>query len=726
MKTKNILILVIVLLLLIFLPILFFYYPDNSQPTFTYQKTTQFSETRIVVADKDFSPYSFIDEQGFYTGHDVELISKLAEMLQFNIDLQLLPWTECNRKIQEGEADYILGIVLNPNSKSNTFFSQPISADEFVIFGKEKYGSETLYEKKIAYLSGSDAYNSIIIPFNFESNATQYETYGEAFESVEKGINDYVLASYSVGRMISAKYKDIKAYGSPLLTKMFAIGISENKNDTIPEINNALIQLRKEGYLDALNNKWLGNYIEVTTFSESLYYYRFIIFFILLLIAISFIITIIIFTKKKKDALDAQINLDSLTGLITRHKFNIEAKKILEFAKPNEYLLIAIDIDNFKHINKLYGYSEGNNVLLTVTRVLKDHIAKNGLFARENNDNFVMLIKNTFNGTTICGRSQCIKCIPQKIQHELANKTIVNISKGLYIIKDPSIPIDYMIDCARTAKTQGKKIYGSTLIEFTQEMQTKFDKQNLIVANMEVALQNREFFLVIQPKVDLHTNKIIGGEALIRWKTKDNESIYPDEFIKVFESNGFIAKIDRYIFETMCFIIKNNPFLPVISVNLSPITLLQSDVVNDYMKILKKYDLTPETIEIEITETALSDDIKDINNFIEELKSLGFKISIDDFGTGISTLSRLHEMNIDVLKLDRSFITTNLAEEKTISILQSIFTISKTLNLRTVAEGIETNEQRKKLIDLGCDIGQGYFFSRPIEVLDFIELVNKN
>ena len=352
----------------------------------------------------------------------------------------------------------------------------------------------------------------------------------------------------------------------------------------------------------------------------------------------------------------------------------------------------------------------------------------NALVAREINDIFIVLVENIY--IDFFGNLDEIYLVDSKIDEyddSYGNKLKHSISEGIYVIENPNEDISYMLDCAHTARLEGKHTFGLTINIFTDEMLKRQYTKNTIESLMESSLNNEEFFLVLQPKYNLITGELIGSEALVRWQPEFGNMIYPDEFISIFEDNGFIKKIDFYIFEQVCKLLSNTEYkYPRISVNLSGVTATVDNVAMIYNEILNKYKLAASRIEIELTESAFVNNSKKVRKNIDDFKKFGFNLSIDDFGIGVSSLSRLKDMNVDELKLDKSFIGSNLLTDKGISIIKNIISLSKDLHLNVVAEGIETEEQLDILLNLGCDIGQGYYFAKPLKIDDFNSLVEKN
>ena len=458
--------------------------------------------------------------------------------------------------------------------------------------------------------------------------------------------------------------------------------------------------------------------------SLSVYHYSFL--FILVLVFLVIIVLQSYIGNKKKSAMKNLLEVDQLTGVLTRYKFLLEAKKILETARPKEYLLLAVDIDNFKYINKTHGYQSGNIFLQSMAEKLIKYYKNCVLIARDSNDIFILLVKNSIDMANIDSEVNYENSIIEDYYDEFNNKCSISVSRGIYVVNDVTEELDYMLDCANSARLEGKKSFGLTTTLFTEQMRKNQLDKNQIVSDMEDALENNEFYIVIQPKYCLKTDKIMGGEALVRWTNKYHNSLYPDDFIPIFKGNGFISNIDYFVFEKVCDLIKNSPIdFPRLSVNLSAITALQENFLESYSDILLKSKVDPTKIEIEITESAFVSNFSLVYNKIKSLKKLGFIISIDDFGTGQSALNRLKDMDIDILKLDTEFIGSSLPTEKGVSIMKNVINMSKELNMTTVAEGVENKEQYDTLKEIGCDLIQGYYLSKPMNVNEFMDVISK-
>ncbi len=427
------------------------------------------------------------------------------------------------------------------------------------------------------------------------------------------------------------------------------------------------------------------------------------------------------------------LNVDDVTGLLSEHKFVEEAGKVLTDAEPNEYMLATFDIDHFSLIHKQYGFEHSNKILKRIGAMLKKTFPDEAIIARAKADLFLIFAKRSaLEVQKDITENSVLDCTGDL----LASTYPMSVSQGVYHIADPTIPVQMMIDYSNLARQQGKSVYGLTLHEYNKELDAKRELNSSIVLRMELALQNDdELIPYFQPKVHLKTNLITGCEALVRWcdidKDLDSPSVkyMPDEFIPLFEENGFIAKLDYHIFNAVCSFIRANikdvNLIPKISVNLSGITLLKPDLRSVLMGTLESYRLSPRDIDLEITESAFTQYPEESASKVKILGKEGFSISMDDFGTGASSLNRLKDMDITTIKLDKAFLDYNLSELKGSVIIGNMINMARRLGLEVVAEGVETKEQLSALKMLHCDLVQGYYYSKPVNKVDFLEMLRE-
>lgn len=427
---------------------------------------------------------------------------------------------------------------------------------------------------------------------------------------------------------------------------------------------------------------------------------------------------------RKRMELDRAMNIDSITGFYTQHKFVCEAKKILENNPSKSYTILTMDIDNFKYINEIYGYELGTGVLRRLAEHLRETAEHALLMARSFGDNFIFLFETDVQEfDSELGLNEENSSM-MRLNKEIGVDYKFSFSVGSYVIKDSEADVNYMIDRANMARNLGKSMVGTTHYKFTEIMNKEHMTNNEIAAAMMTALEENEFTLYYQPKVNMRTNRVVGAEALVRWINED-KIVPPSHFVPIFEKNGFISRLDIYVFGEVCRFIHDNRTMrvPKISVNLSGITIQREDLVEKLLDLTRRYIVSPSEIDIEITETAFVKRFDVLAVRVRDLRMAGFTISMDDFGAGISSLNRLKSMEIDTIKIDREFIVNSLENEKGTRIIKNIIRMAKDINVEIVAEGIEMSAQSQFLLENGCDVGQGYFFSKPLPEEQFVKMI---
>ena len=425
---------------------------------------------------------------------------------------------------------------------------------------------------------------------------------------------------------------------------------------------------------------------------------------------------------EKRNRLLELAYIDPITGLGNYNAYLARTKEKLEI--NSKKTMIILDIDKFKTFNKKYGHMKGNELLKRVGEEIKHAIRKADIVCRLANDVFGIFLVGEVDVENITGR------LNNKISRINMGDIWYNlrISMGVYICDKDEKDVQSIIDKAIMAHDSIKGKYHVPYGIFTEEFEQKVIRESEIENMMEEAIKNKEFEVYYQPQISTKTEKMEGAEALVRWKKGEN-MISPGEFIPIFEKNYFIIKLDEYVYERVCENIQEMKIqfkdIPKISVNISKESLLDNKFLEKYEKIMKKYDIIPKEIELEITErTTVNNDI-DIRNMLNETKEKGFSIAIDDFGTGYSSLNMLEMMPIDTLKIDKSFIDRiNIKEEKT-NFIEIIMFITKKLNLRTVAEGVENIEQVNYLKKWNCDLIQGYVYQKPLKFEEFKKYIKE-
>lgn len=483
----------------------------------------------------------------------------------------------------------------------------------------------------------------------------------------------------------------------------------------------------------SMNNWTVISYVPQTHLASSYKNLSQTIALILLGILLLFIILFVYvysLMKKNREFIYQLAYSDSLTGLPNKNQFLEEASACIQ--ESHDFALVHLNINNFKFFNELMGFDMGDRLLRHITKEIKNCVYDGECYCRDFSDHFCLLL--SFSNKELLQKrlNDLLEHISLFSKSENIDYSIVCCC-GVKIIDEETKKSDIhtLLDKAYMALDGTKELHKNSIVYFDEALHKETVKKNNILNHMNQALENREFVPYLQPKVNLSTGKLAGAEALVRWVDKTEKPIYyPDEFIPLFEENGFIIQLDLYILEEICKKLRrwiNAGYTPVpISVNQSRILFYQSDYLDNLTSILKRYAISPSLIILEITETIATENQFMLENRIQELHKLGFAVSMDDFGSGYSSLNTLNELSIDELKIDRIFLSGTEKPDthtKRHIIIHSILQLSRELLISTVAEGIETKEQMEFLKESGCNIGQGYYFSKPIPVKEFEKLL---
>lgn len=422
----------------------------------------------------------------------------------------------------------------------------------------------------------------------------------------------------------------------------------------------------------------------------------------------------------------AMINLikfDRLTGLYSKEYFHQQIREILKRNPNCEYDIICSDIENFKLINDILGVNIGDNLLCGIADIYREKLGNRGICGRLNADQFACFL---LRGVTY--DNELFEDLAEKINNLMEVKNIF-IKWGIYYIEDNSLSVEMMCDRAILAACSIKGQYGKYFALYDDKLRNQMVKNQTITDSMEEALATKQFQVYLQPKYTIENQSLDSVEALVRWIHPRLGFQSPADFIPLFEQNGFITKLDQYMWEEVCSMMHSwdqKGYKPLaVSVNVSRADIYNADIVDYLYDLVTKYNLSPSRLHLEITESAYTENSIQIIDTVNRLKKLGFIIEMDDFGSGYSSLNMLNEMPIDILKLDMKFVQSEDLKLGEKSILHFIINLARWLGLEVVAEGVETVEQLNKLSELGCDYAQGYYFSKPIPYKEFEEQLEK-
>ena len=453
-----------------------------------------------------------------------------------------------------------------------------------------------------------------------------------------------------------------------------------------------------------------------------------IIFLIVIVLVIIAMVTIEMFIFRylqKKEIV--QSSYDQLTGLMTRPSFEGKCSSFMRRNPSSKVVVIEADIRGFKFINQNYGcYSADQVIQLLGTKIKSLSDAMKGWCGRGYADHFYVCAKIDSVRTAMAIFNREINKLNAEIKSsEIPFFVKFGLSFYLPVKGEPRETIESLIGQASFAKAQIKDDTLKSYQIYNSRTAEKIKRERSIEAKMEEALENGEFYVVYQPKIKLSTEKIVGAEALVRWRNPTLGLLSPDQFIPLFEKNGFVKKLDFYVYEEVFKFLhhlKENslPLVPV-SINMSRKHNSPDRFIHDFMEIFHRYDISPSLVQVELLEHSVMEKT-DLLETTELLHKEGFTVAIDDFGTGESSLTMLSKIPVDVLKFDKSFLQESMSgpiDIKTQKFIRALIEISKELDKLTVFEGVETEEQKNFLKENNCDLVQGYYYSKPLTQKDF-------
>ena len=420
----------------------------------------------------------------------------------------------------------------------------------------------------------------------------------------------------------------------------------------------------------------------------------------------------------------AMINLfqyDRLTGLYSKEFFYQRVRDTLSAHPDKKYDIMCSDIENFKLINDIFGIPAGDQLLCGVAQLYQQCVGSRGICGRFNADQFACLMEHSEDYS-----DEMFIDFTAKVNELSPSKNIV-MKWGIYHINDTTLTIEQICDRALLAVRSIKGQYGVYFARYDDQLRSKLLREQAITDSMAPALADGQFEIYLQPKYRIHDDKLAGAEALIRWNHPEWGMQSPGEFIPLFEKNGFITRLDQFVWNRACEVLRawDDRGYPKIcvSVNVSRADIYNADIADILLKIVEKNGLEPSRLHLEITESAYTENPAQIINTVGHLRELGFIIEMDDFGSGYSSLNMLNEMPIDILKLDMKFIQNETAKPENQGILRFIMGLARWMKLSVVAEGVETKEQLERLREIGCDYVQGYYFAKPMNCESFEALL---
>lgn len=443
--------------------------------------------------------------------------------------------------------------------------------------------------------------------------------------------------------------------------------------------------------------------------------------FVIILLMASIVFVIWYYLKKNNEVIRRLAYLDAITG---GRNFNYFLDKAILLIRENReipYVVHRFDISNFRYINEAYGHTRADELLKIVISVSGQVFTQNELCVRMNADQFAVLAVNS---EDYLSRIAVFEDNINNHAMEIGIKFPIKLKSGIYRVRRGDHDISVMVDRANVARKSLSSDSKEMSAYYSDKIINNMRKIDKIESEQQQALVNGEFKVYLQPKWDIYKDELYGAEALVRWIKDDGTMVYPDAFIPIFEQNGFIEQLDFYMLGEVCAHIKKmidegkKPF--PISVNQSRRLWDNPNYAENVERVIAKYGIPSEYVDLEVTETVFFGEKDRMLAVISELKQTHVLLSMDDFGSGYSSLNLLKDLPVDILKIDREFFSESIASKSSTWILKKIVEMAEGLGIHVLCEGVETLEQVMLLRDLGCQYVQGYYYSKPIPIKDFM------
>lgn len=511
------------------------------------------------------------------------------------------------------------------------------------------------------------------------------------------------------------------------LSKVITGVFSEDKIEDTIECSNALGKRYYLSYVEIGDNSKLlvaGIYSEDIYSASQQEVVRETVVTVMTIMLIMVLVILISFRVNHRTSKMVQVLAyeDEITGGHNLNYFKEFAKNILTSYAGMPFLVHRFDISNFRYINEAYGHDKADKLLRAVIEEANETFGGKELCARMTADQFVMLTKNTHD------LDDKLFVFTDKVNARALDIGIrypIKFKRGVYAVASKENDIDVIIDKANAARKELTGEEKESVCVYSEKMLRNMRKVDQIESEMESALFNHEFKMFIQPKWDIIKDRLYGGEALVRWFKEDGTMVYPSDFVPVFEKNGFVEQLDMFMLESACKMIRGmldaGKDIYPISVNQSRLLLHNPDYIKKIAEIFAKYEVPEGAIELEITETVFFMEREKMFEILNELKRQKVEISMDDFGSGYSSLNMLKDFPFDVLKIDKEFFSESITSDSSTWILRKIVEMAHGLGIRVICEGVETKEQVNMLKSIGVRYVQGYYYSKPIPHEKFLE-----
>lgn len=659
------------------------------------------------------------------------VVGSIMDQISSNtgLKIKIIPYnslSECMNAMASEEIDVIYGGIPTTGVKgySGYFVSAPVTRSPIVLAGRADASMSDTAE--IATANGDSEIIKYLERFRPQSNVSRYSTSTIACEMVMSGHESFVCMDCRNALYLkSTQHEDLMIHDILPIFHSECFAVSRRSSELRSILEKAIAQINgNESIADIYN---IINSQGAVTEVRDPYVWIILAGFAVLggLLALFVVLTTI---KSRRLA-----EIDTLTGGRTKRRYFIDSEKVVRKSNPDNWAVIVFDIDKFKFINDRLGYEEGNRMLERLYKTISDHLEPYEIYARISDDNFACTVKN--------GSDSDLENRLNNIFAEFDRRNSLFVSYpvlfsagvcrlGQCVDRYDMVDFNVAIDRCNIAKKTIKGRHSNAIAFYDGKMHDNALREKDFENVMPTALKEHEFMCYIQPKYGTNSRHIEGGEALIRWNSKEFGFVFPDQFIPISEKNGFVVELDFFILEEVCKAMRrwiDKGITPVvISVNQSRMHLNNDDYIWRLREIVDKYGIPYEYIELELTESVFTENADLMLKIMQKLHDIGFKLSIDDFGSGYSSLNMLKDIPADVVKIDREFFNGTVNSQKGRAVISTVVDLAKNLDMQVISEGVETVEQVDFLQDIKCHMVQGYFFAKPMPIKEFEELWTKD
>lgn len=638
--------------------------------------------------------------------------------------------SECVKALEKGEVDAICGGV-NYTSMANYgsyFVSAPYSHVPVVVAGNPST-LPTQYQKIAVPYYGDDITSFMKRQYP-NASFLPYENVKSCLDAVMRGEADVVCSSaYEVVYLKNDDYEDIAILDVSVMEHVECIALKQDSVVLSKILGKALAQISYNDAIVYTYDSMTGYGYDRMTLSRFVEKYLWLIILVGAIITgcILALVTMLVLHNRRTET------VDPLTGGRTKQKYLDDTLRLVKKSSPEKWAMVLFDIDKFKYVNDRLGYDEGNKMLERLAKTVSDNLDDGEIFSRISDDNFACTIKNVSDAEITTKINNIFSEFDRR--NQLFVKYPVLFSAGVCRLgqcaeRSGAVDLNVALDRCKIAKKTLKNSHVSSVAFYDGKIRDKALREKDYENAMPAALKQREFMCYLQPKYGLRSRHIEGAEALIRWNSKEFGFVYPDEFIPLSEKNGFVVELDFFILEEVCAAMRrwidSGKKPVVVSVNQSRLHLNYDDYIWRLREIVDKYEIPYEYIELELTESVFIENADKLLAIMHKLHEIGFKLSLDDFGSGYSSLNMLKDIPVDVVKIDREFFNGTVNSSKGRAIISTVVDLAKNLDMEVISEGVETVEQVDFLAEINCAMVQGYYFAKPMPMSTFEEMWEKD